>query len=301
MNPLTFHFSSPRIIKDLLHSPESDELFSFMKSGNIVLWIILVLFLFSIQSNAQDTIFKLNGEKIAAKILEVTPDLIKYNRFNFAEGPVYTMYLKDITKIKYTDGYVDNFNPDAIITSASDKVNYDTLVDDRDGQKYKVVLIGKRWWMAENLRFKSPECTCNNIDMKNCERCGYQYNFNEAHLVCPEGWHLPSDNEWMELENAVGMSFGEVKKTGWRGTGAGQAYDLLSEGSSGFNIIFCGRSNESNSARSPDEAFFWTSSMQNYSTNPYTYSWVRHFKLRASIDRDAFLSTEKLNVRCMKD
>ena len=31
--------------------------------------------------------------------------------------------------------------------------NVDTLVDPRDGQQYKTVLLGSRWWMAENLRY----------------------------------------------------------------------------------------------------------------------------------------------------
>lgn len=39
--------------------------------------------------------------------------------------------------------------------------------------------------------------------------------------ACPDGWHLPSDDEWKELEMQLGMNQNEVDSTGWRGTNEG--------------------------------------------------------------------------------
>jgi dienelactone hydrolase len=39
--------------------------------------------------------------------------------------------------------------------------------------------------------------------------------------ICPDGWHLPSDAEWIELEMFLGMSFEQADAFGWRGTDEG--------------------------------------------------------------------------------
>ena len=39
--------------------------------------------------------------------------------------------------------------------------------------------------------------------------------------VCPDGWHVPSDEEFIELEMFLGMSEEEANNTGWRGTDEG--------------------------------------------------------------------------------
>lgn len=60
-------------------------------------------------SLAQDTIFKRNSEVILAKILEVSPTEIKYNRFDLQGGPTYTIRKDEITGIHYKNGLVDEF------------------------------------------------------------------------------------------------------------------------------------------------------------------------------------------------
>ena len=39
--------------------------------------------------------------------------------------------------------------------------------------------------------------------------------------LCPVGWHVPTDEEWMVSEMALGMSESEANSTGWRGTDEG--------------------------------------------------------------------------------
>lgn len=69
------------------------------------------------------------------------------------------------------------------------------LVDERDGRMYKIVTIGDQTWMAENLNYGQREFT----NSKYPEYGGYYHS-----RACPNGWHLPSNEEWETLIEAVG-------------------------------------------------------------------------------------------------
>lgn len=98
-----------------------------------------------------------------------------------------------------------------------------TIVTDIDGNAYSVVTIGSQCWLGENLktsRFKDGSlieevtndsawtskttpawCSYNN-DNANDASYGKLYNWfaaNDSRGLCPEGWHLPHDNEWAVL------------------------------------------------------------------------------------------------------
>ena len=87
---------------------------------------------------------------------------------------------------------------------------------------YEYVTIGNQIWMTENLKYKPSPNNGNywayNNDEKNIEIYGYLYNWETAKKVCPNGWHLPSDNDWKELEIHLGMSKSEAYDVGYRGT-----------------------------------------------------------------------------------
>ena len=44
---------------------------------------------------------------------------------------------------------------------------------------------------------------------------------DDARGLCPSGWHVPTDGEFMTLEMELGMSESEANGTGWRGTDQG--------------------------------------------------------------------------------
>lgn len=60
---------------------------------------------------AQDVIIKRTGEEISAKILELTPDQIKYKRQDYLEGPTISIFKREVFMIKYANGTKETFNP----------------------------------------------------------------------------------------------------------------------------------------------------------------------------------------------
>jgi uncharacterized protein (TIGR02145 family)/uncharacterized repeat protein (TIGR02543 family) len=103
-----------------------------------------------------------------------------------------------------------------------------TFTDSRDNKNYKKVTIGGMTWMAENLNYDVPSNTtdvCYENSVDSCAKYGRLYNWNTAMTACPVGWHLPSDAEWTQLENAVGGSSTAGKKLkstgGWYNNGNG--------------------------------------------------------------------------------
>ena len=100
-------------------------------------------------------------------------------------------------------------------------IEYGSLIDSRDGQKYKTVKIGDRWWLAKNLNYAADSSYCYNDEPDSCAIYGrlypwtvamqldtiynklnvtYTETIKGAHQgICPEGWHLPSEKEWNEM------------------------------------------------------------------------------------------------------
>ncbi len=130
---------------------------------------------------------------------------------------------------------------------------------DQDGNKYQTVKIGDQWWMSENLKvthYRNGEIIrhVNNqfewinliggaycaydMDASNVDTYGYLYNFkavNDENNIAPEGWHVPSDAEWKELEIYLGMSQSEADAGGYRGTDEGNKLKSASGWSSDGN------------------------------------------------------------------
>jgi len=135
------------------------------------------------------------------------------------------------------------------------------LVDIRDGQNYSTVLIGNQCWMAENLNLGTMingyqsqtnneifEKYCFNNSPDSCDNYGGLYQWDEMMLyenlqgiqgICPEGWHIPTDNEWFVLENFLDPTINDPNAFGWRGINAGT--ELKVGGASGFNALLEGR------------------------------------------------------------
>jgi len=201
-----------------------------------------------------------------------------------------------------------------------------TLEDIRDGKTYKTVLIGEQEWMAENLNYKKSEgadsigrCFDDTIQV-NCDLLGRLYTwaeamnldttYNEKHLaygtpltgICPEHWHIPTQNDWNKLVDYVGLNSGEKlkSKNGWKG-------DLNGVDEYEFKALPGGYFWKSGYEHLSTCAFWW-SSTEDEKSNTISYStWIcPYMETDVVTDKTFYIAGKKAghsrqSIRCIKD
>jgi len=185
------------------------------------------------------------------------------------------------------------------------------FTDTRDNEEYKWVKIGSQIWMAGNLNYETAYGSwCYDDKESNCNTYGRLYNWETAKQVCPDGWHLPTDEEWKELERHLGMSVKDSEKIKYRGTGEGgklkeaglthwRAPNEGSTNESGFSALPGGyRGNNGNCHYMGGNAYFWSSAEKSSGNAGYRrlsyYNSVVYRYLNASKEGG-------FSVRCIRD
>ena len=169
------------------------------------------------------------------------------------------------------------------------------LIDGRNAKYYRTATIGGARWMVQNLEYKTKKSKCFGDEDEMCKALGRYYTWDEAQMVCPSGWHLPTKAEVDSLLKAVGGK----ESAGW----VLMAQDDMTEVDAGpeafrFSAVPAGFYNakEDSYREVKLTSYFWTSSAKNL-TNAYALSLDNRSKA-ASID-----VTPKANgmpIRCVE-
>ena len=175
---------------------------------------------------------------------------------------------------------------------------YNTFKDERDNRVYKTVKIEKQIWFAENIAYKvDTGCWANENDLKNVEIYGYLYDYKTANSVCPDGWHLPNENEWETLINNLGgraIAGKKLKaKTGW------EKYNGNGNNKSGFSALPAGqRETASGYFLSLGlSTSFWTNTL----TSDSLYAEDCSLDNRSEVFQSGTYIFRGGSVRCIKD
>jgi len=173
-----------------------------------------------------------------------------------------------------------------------------SFTDSRDDNTYKTVTIGSQTWMAENLNYNVSSSICYSNDPANCSKYGKLYNWETAMAICPNGWHIPSKDEWEILKyfvegNCSDCDGKHLKATsGWNSGGNGTD-------DYGFSAMPGGYGSSDGNFYGAGDFGIWWSASEDGSSKAYN----RH--MDENNDAASWYSNDKksylFSVRCLKD
>jgi uncharacterized protein (TIGR02145 family) len=193
---------------------------------------------------------------------------------------------------------------------------------DIDGNIYHVVTIGTQDWMAENLRvthYRNGDYILNipdtigwatTSDGAYCfyandgilrQIYGHFYNWaavNDPRNIAPEGFHVPTFDEWMILVNYLGGQMdagGKLRETGithWDNMNVGATNET------GFSALPAGRRDGNGDFDNMfGYCYFWTST-----EDSVPYSWFYGLSSASTIVVYAPINKENgYSIRCVRD
>ena len=202
---------------------------------------------------------------------------------------------------KYVEGFGEGLSRDSYLNPVT---QYDSIVDNRDGQVYKTVKIGEQVWMAQNLNYIDTakavfkdNSWCYDNNPRNCALAGRLYTWTVAKdSLCPEGYHLPDTTEWNTLFTSVGgtANAGTVLRSilGWDSVNGTNDY--------GFSAVAVGERYHSGSFDSEGtKAFIWTATALPEESENSAYA--AYFVEDATVSFKKNFKDNGASVRCLKD
>jgi len=142
-------------------------------------------------------------------------------KINILISFIFVLLLTSCDKHEEVDIAVDNIKPEKT----------GTWVDTRDNITYHWVRYSGLDWITENLHYTNPDSQSYTTEFGN----KMLYEFGAAIDAVPEGWRLPTDEDFKKLEKTLGMSDAEVDQEDWRGAGIGT---ILQQDSTGSGLHF---------------------------------------------------------------
>jgi uncharacterized protein (TIGR02145 family) len=237
-----------------------------------------------------------NSKSFSSVLTNLTPNTTYYARA-FATNSIGTGYGNMISFIK-RENKKEEFS--------YMKIGYQTwmnknLAIDRfkNGDIIPMAKTAEEWQIAAER--KQPAWCYYNDDVTNGEIYGKLYNWyavNDLRGICPEGWHIASDNEWMLLTNYLGginTAGGKLKATKtnyWQVPNVGatniSSFSALPGGYRDFDGGFYLRGYQ---------GFFWS-----HTKNNSEYAWGRTiFNNNAGVNRYYYEMSLGASIRCLKD
>ena len=199
--------------------------------------------------------------------------------------------------------------------------------DSRDGNYYQTVQIGDQCWFAEDLRYECDNYYPNaeSWSTTHCADQGGDYDGlvyqwaaamdgsteEGAQGLCPDGWHIPTDEEWKMLEGAVDSTYdypdSEWDKTGFRGDDVNDRLkdpeegwcDSTPCGQSGFNALPAGyRSLGGSTSDVGIHAIWWSSNRTGLNLNEAFRRNI--YSGLSGVGRSGFSQSYGYSVRCLR-
>lgn len=199
----------------------------------------------------------------------------------------------------------------------SHSCNSNGIVDPRDNQEYQVIQIGAQKWFIENLRYAGSITEANNVnawttngDNEQAAWCYYDDNPNNNasygklynwfavanESLCPPGWHIPTNNEWIELVDFLGGIFaagGKMKAlTGWDDPNEGATNESC------FSGLPAGSRDENGNFGHLGSIGYWWTNTQNGSNFALDYSLANH---SSALVQNSNFKRYGLSCRCVED
>lgn len=133
---------------------------------------------------------------------------------------------------------------------------------EHQGYVYDVVQTGDQCWFAENCRYLPAVSLPSSLDwaphafvlgymgtdvgaaMATDAYTNYGVLYNWHALtqwdLCPAGWHVATDEDWMTMEAAIGVPGDDLETTGWRGDGQGEQLkdSVMWNGTDNYGMAF---------------------------------------------------------------